>query len=350
MSDMLDIFVNNTCTIKDVLKKMDSTGKKVVFVIENKDEFVGVITDGDVRRWILGGGDILENLDKVINTNPKVLYVDEDRNKAKDLMLKYEIECIPLIDRNRKLVSGLWWIDFFEKRTEIYGKIKTPVVIMAGGKGSRLEPFTNVLPKPLIPIKDKTISERILERFYECGCNDFYMTVNYKYKLIKAYFQDLVIPYKISYIEEKNPLGTAGSLYLLKKKINETFFLVNCDILIDADYSDILKKHKENKSKITLVTSMKHLKIPYGVCKLDKTGKFCTVDEKPELDFLINTGMYILEPEVLNDIPEDEFYNMTDLINSYLKKDEKVGIYPISEKSWMDMGQMSEFKKMLQSI
>jgi len=170
---------------------------------------------------------------------------------------------------------------------------------MAGGEGTRLYPFTKILPKPLVPIGDKPILEIIINRFYEYGCTNFNLSVNYKSNIIKAYFSDFKHNYKINYIHEKKPLGTAGSLHILQNRIRKTFFVSNCDILIDADYADILKFHKQSKNKITLVTSMKHFTIPYGICEIGDGGALKNINEKPEQDLLVNTGLYVLEPEVL---------------------------------------------------
>lgn len=218
---------------------------------------------------------------------------------------------------------------------------------MAGGEGSRLAPFTKILPKPLMPIGDKPIIEIIIGRFMDFGCNDFYLSLHYKANIIKAYFKDFEHQYKITYIEEEKPLGTAGSLLFLKDHIKKTFFVSNCDILIEADYADILKFHNRKKNKMTLVSSMKNFTIPYGVCEIENGGILKDIKEKPEFDFFVNTGMYVLDKAVLGDIPKNKLYNMTDLISDYLKKGEKIGVYPVSEKSWLDMGQLEALQEML---
>ena len=201
-----------------------------------------------------------------------------------------------------------------------------------------------------MPIGEKPIIELIIDKFAEYGCKEFYLSVNYKANLIKAYFSDLEHNYRVNYIQEVKPLGTAGSLHLLKDKIKDTFYVSNCDILIEADYAGILKFHKDNKNKITLVSSMKHHTIPYGVIEISNDGILKGIKEKPEYDFLANTGMYVLESETLRDIPKNKFYHITDLINDYMKKGEKIGVYPISEKSWLDMGQWEELQNMLKKF
>jgi NDP-sugar pyrophosphorylase family protein len=201
-----------------------------------------------------------------------------------------------------------------------------------------------------MPIGDKPIIEMIVNKFFDHGCKRFYLSLNYKSNLIKAYFSDFEHEYKIDYILEEKPLGTAGSLHFLRNTIKKTFFVSNCDILIEADYSDILEFHLRKKNKITLVSSMKNFTIPYGVCKILNGGVLKNISEKPEYDFLVNTGMYILEPAVLSDVPKNRFYNITELINDYLKKGERVGVYPVSEKSWLDTGQFELLQQALKKF
>jgi len=179
-----------------------------------------------------------------------------------------------------------------------------------------------------------------MSRFRMYSCCKFYISLNFKSSLVKAYLNDNNSEDEIRYIEEKKPLGTTGALYLLKNKIRTTFFLINCDILIEADYGDILRYHKKSGNQITLVTAMKNYTIPYGICDIHKGGKLKRITEKPEYDLLVNTGMYILEPEIIKDIPPNTFFHMTDLVNAYLKRGLKIGAYPISGKAWLDIGQI----------
>ena len=342
-----DLFINKDLAIKEALKKLDETAKKILLVVEN-DKLQGVLTDGDIRRWILKSGDLNEPVKLIMGRTPKYIQ-EEDIKDAKRILKKYGIEAIPVLNKKREVIDIIFWNDNFNEKFK-FNKMNNPVVIMAGGKGTRLDPYTKVLPKPLIPIGDIPIVERIINRFNEYGCNNFHMTVNYKKNMIKAYFNEIEKEYSIYYIDEDKPLGTAGSLYLLKDKIKETFFLSNCDILIEGNYSDMLKYHKEHKAKITLITSLKHYTVPYGVIQINGDSDVQKMTEKPEYDFLVNTGMYILEPEVLEDIPEDTFYHITDLINEYIDKGDKIGVYPISEGSWLDMGQFKEMEIMLERL
>lgn len=341
------LLISSEISVKESIKIMDDTAHKILIIINDCKEVKGVVTDGDVRRFILKNGNLDESVFCIANKNPIIFKEGYDQKELKKLMSEKFIEAIPIIDNTNKLINICFWHDFFEEKQSYYEKIKTPVVIMAGGKGTRLYPYTKILPKPLIPIGEKPIVEIIIDRFRAYDCKEFYISVNYKATMIKAYFNDIEKDYLINYIQEEKPLGTAGSLHLLKNNLKTTFFVSNCDVLIDANYSDMLKYHKEKNNKITMIASLKHYVIPYGVVEINEKELLKNIKEKPEFSFLVNTGMYILEPDVLTDIPENQFFHITDLINSYIKKGKNVGVYPISEKSWMDMGQIEELQDML---
>jgi len=190
--------------------------------------------------------------------------------------------------------------------------------------------LTNVFPKALIPIGEKTILEQIIDSFLEYQCENFYISVNYKSDMIKYYLNSLNNRnYNIHFIEEDKFLGTAGSLSLLKNKIYTTFFVSNCDILVDQDLSDILNFHKSNENDITVVSAMMNIKIPYGVLETNNNGLLVNIVEKPDLFFKINTGLYLLEPKVLEDIPNNEPFDITDLAQKLLNEKRKVGIFPV---------------------
>ena len=342
-----DIFIEKDITIREAIKVLDETARKIIFVLEN-DILIGTVTDGDVRRWILRSGDLNHTVNNIMNSNPITLNIRESHLARKVMKLK-QIEAVPIVNDSNNVIDIIFWND--EKLSlKENKKISTPVVIMAGGKGTRLYPYTKILPKPLIPIGDYCITERIIDRFIKFGCENFYLTVNYKKNMIKAYFEDLDKKYKLNYVEEEKFLGTGGSLHLLKESINETFFVSNCDILVEANYLDILKYHKKHKNLITMVTSLKNYKIPYGIVNLNDKGQVIGTTEKPEFDYLVNSGFYVLEPECIEDIPKNEFFHLTDLINKYIKEGKKVGTYPITENAWLDMGELKEMDRMIERL
>lgn len=345
---MNDILIDSKISITDAIKKLDTTAKKILIVVEDR-KLIGTVTDGDIRRWILKNGDLSLEVHNIMNTTPTCVNISE-KERVKEIMLEKQIDAVPIVDDENRIIDIEFLNDRLKNINIRKNNISTPVVIMAGGKGTRLYPYTKILPKPLIPIGDMSIIERIINRFVDIGCSMFYLTVNYKKNMIKAYFDEISKSYKVKYVEEEKYLGTAGSLSLVKKNIKETFFLSNCDILVDADYYDILKYHKEQKNLVTMVTSLKHYKIPYGVIKLSNDGRIINTIEKPEYSYLVNTGFYVLEPEVLNDIPENTFFHITELIDKYISEGKRVGTYPITENAWLDMGEIKEMDRMIERL
>jgi len=340
------LIIEDNKTIKEALIKIDQGAKKNVFVVNSENEMIGMISDGDIRRWILKNGDLYDKIDRIINRNPKFIYVTDGWDDAKDLMLKYSIDIIPVIDEEKHISNIIVWEDLFKKgEKQVLKKINLRVVIMAGGKGTRLDPFTRVLPKPLIPLGDKPIIEVIMDKFAEFGMTSFFISVNHKAKMIKAYFEDCNADYSISYIDEDKPLGTAGALKFLSGKIDTPFFVSNCDVLVKDNYAEIYEFHKKGKFDLTIVASMQHHTIPYRVCAIGENGNLKQITENPQYDFLVNTGMYVLEPSVLKFIPENTFFHITDLIGVLQQNNMKVGVYPVSEQSWIDIGQLDEYKK-----
>lgn len=332
-------------TLLHALKKMDSIDKKLLIVYSH-NKFIGLLSAGDIQRAIIQNKPLTSHVKDVIRKNIRVANVTDSFEVIKKMMIDFRMEMCPVISETNEVLKVYFWEDIFEKQNPIPTlNLKTPVVIMAGGFGTRLKPLTNVLPKPLIPIGEKTMLEEIMDRFSIHGCNDFYISVNYKADLIQYYIDSLKLPLNVTFFKENKPLGTGGSLSLLKNKIKETFFVNNCDIIIDQDYSEIYNYHKEHNNKITLVAALKNLSIPYGTIESSNGGELIEIKEKPNLNFWINTGMYILEPEVLQEIPEDEFFHITHLIEKLKLKGEKIGVFPVSEGSWLDTGEWSEYNK-----
>jgi dTDP-glucose pyrophosphorylase len=333
-------------TVKDALRQIDQGAEKILFVVDEAGLLLGVLTDGDIRRYILGEGQLTGGIEACINRSPIYLKEGYQRDTAKKLMLEHKIAVMPVVDESRVLVDYISWEKLFgEALIAERKKAGVPVVIMAGGKGTRLDPFTKILPKPLIPIGDKPIVELIMDKFHAYSVTDFYLTVNYKAEMIKSYFDNTDTGYNIHYIWEKEFLGTAGSLRLLPEGFTKTFIVSNCDIIIEADYADLVDFHKKNGYYLTVVGSVQHYRIPYGIMEFEEGGFLKTITEKPEYDLVINTGLYVLEDKALRYIPEKGTFDMTDLIGRLLAEGRSVGVYPISEKSYTDIGQWEEYSE-----
>ncbi len=340
------LIIQNTVPIITALKKMDAEKTKLL-IVGDETHFQGLISIGDIQRAIINNIDLNSPISSILRKDIIVASINDSQEEIKQKMLKIRAEFMPVINDKKKIVRIIFWEDLWvEEKLPPSEKINLPVVIMAGGKGSRLRPITNVLPKPLIPIGEKPIIEHIINRFVEVGCNKFYFSVNYKSELIEYYFNSFEHPaYYIEYFQEEKPLGTAGSLHLLNGIIDSTFFVSNCDIIIDQDYSQIYHYHKNNANELTIVAALKQYKIPYGIIDTEKNGLLKSIQEKPEITYKINAGLYILEPHLLNEIPQNEFFHITDLIDKIKTRNGKVGVFPVSEKSWKDIGEWDEYLK-----
>lgn len=346
--DYRDRDIQANASLLDAFKKMDLLDKKLLVVLKD-GQFQSLLSAGDIQRAIIKGLDLSTRLTEVLRPNIRYARIGDDFESIKSLMLKFRMEMCPVLDENDNLEDLFFWEDIFDKSQEIPKKpFNKDVVIMAGGFGTRMKPLTNVIPKPLIPVDERTIVEEIIDRFYQHGCSHFTLSVNYKADLIEYYLSSKNIPVEIKYLHEDRPLGTAGSLSLLKGKIKDTFFVTNCDILIKQDYAEILSYHQDNNHLITIVSSVRSIPIPYGTIETSENGKLIQMREKPEISFMINTGMYVIEPEVLESIPDNKFIHITDLIERVNHQKGRVGVFPVSEKSWMDIGNWNEYLKTFQ--
>ena len=346
MNKIEEICILSGSSVLSALKKMDATRHKLLIVVKD-GKFFSLISIGDIQRAILKGVDLNSPLDDILRSDIKVASNNADRKDVEQYVRKRKNEFMPIIDEEGNLVDVVFWDDLFHTRVgRRTADFNLPVVIMAGGQGTRLRPLTNVLPKPLIPIGEQTMMEDIMDRFVECGCKNFYVSVNYMADFIRHYFNNFSKhSYHIEYFQEERPLGTAGSLHLLKGRINDTFFVSNCDSIIEEDYGEILRYHCDNQNEITVVSAMKSVYIPYGTLETGEGGLLKSIQEKPELTYKVNTGMYILEPHLIEEIPQDEFYHITFLIEKLVREGRRVGVYPINEASWIDVGNWDEYLK-----
>ena len=349
---MKNLITQPNVTIKKAMKLLDKTAEKCLLVVNEASYFLGTLSDGDLRRAILNGQAISDTIENIYNNSPIVLKTDIiNKEELKREFLKHKVDLIPVVDSRNILTGYKVWKDVFGNgNSRMPVKINVPVVIMAGGKGARLEPFTKVLPKPLVPINDKPIIEHIIERFRNFGCINFHITVNYKARILKAYFDESDPDYLVSFVNENEPLGTAGSLKYLEGKFEKPFFVTNCDIIIKANYVNLYKFHQKGGYDVSLVASAKEYIIPYGTCVLNGEGHLSHINEKPHYDFLINTGLYVLNPEILELIPENKFYHITHLIEDAKKQGKKVGVFPIDDDAWIDVGQWAEYKKVMELL
>lgn len=349
--DISKYLIGKNTSIKEAMKKIDKGAKRIVFVVDNEGHLLGSLSDGDIRRYILKTGSIEGKLESVYNSRPFSVPQTYNLTELRATVIKNDYRAVPVVDANNKVVEILFWEDILEgKAIQKRKRLDLPVVIMAGGAGTRLDPFTRILPKPLIPIGDRAMIEVIMDEFARYGIDLFYISINHKGKMIKAFFEENTKYGSIQFVEEAKPLGTVGSLYYLKDKLHKTFFITNCDILIDDDYAKIYEFHKKGNYDLTIIAAMKNFTIPYGICELEKEGLLKQISEKPEFNFLVNTGMYLLEPKLLSLIPKEKYYDITDLIRYMKEQGYRIGVFPVSDHSWVDVGQWEEYKKAIKKF
>lgn len=345
-----DRTISPSASLLGAMKRMDEIRSKMLFVFD-EEQFEGIFTIGDIQRAIIKNLSLDLPISVIIDRNKTYVKPNEDYNMVRSKMLSLRAECMPVVDDNGNLVDVYLWEDFFKHSEQQHRKkINLPVVIMAGGKGTRLKPLTNVIPKPLVPVGDKTILEVIMDQFEEIGCHKFYMSVNYKADMMKYYLSQLDHHYDTEFFVEDKPLGTIGSVSLLKGKINTPFFVSNCDSINEQDYRDVYDYHINNHNDMTIVTMVKSFKIPYGVIETGEDGLMVELKEKPEHTYMVNSGVYILNPDLINEIPEGEFFHITHLMEKVKARGGRVGCFPVSEESWKDMGEWKEYLKMIKVL
>ena len=338
------IMISADLSISSALQQLDETGEGILLVCKGNGFIEGLLTDGDIRRYLLSNQSLNVPASTIMNKD-FVSLREEEISKARKLLENKLFEHIPIVDGQGRIINLITTVDYLieEKR-----KFDYPVIIMAGGKGERLSPLTKIIPKPLIPIGDKTMIEMILENFHHNGFSNFTMIVNYKKELIKAYMEENKVNFNhnVTFIDEDKYQGTVGGLSLLKGNIENTFVLSNCDILVKLDYWRMVDWHKERNAVLTLLGVRKKINVPYGVIKLNSENYVTDIDEKPDYTFMIVSGIYIMEPVVLENIPKNRHYNMDELLRDLIKNDQKVTCYPV-DNGWFDIGQIEEYKHML---
>ena len=342
------LIISDSSTLINALKQMDLIAVKLLLVSNAQNKLYSVVSIGDIQRAIIANADLNDQIKKILRNNISVCKLEDSLTEIKSKLLSNRSEFMPIVDENDFICDVCFWEDFYEENYKYDSEslMSVPLVIMAGGKGTRMQPLTNIIPKALVPIGEKPIIQIIVEQFNKYGVKDFFISINYKGEMIRQYFDSLNLPdINITYFEEPEPLGTAGSLYLIKNLISDTFFVTNCDILIDQDYTEVLNFHKKNKNELTVIGALKNYSIPYGTLNTESGGRLIEFAEKPNLTFVVNTGLYILEPHLCAEIPDNKFYHIRDLMNKSLDRRGEIGVFPVTEGSWMDIGEWNEYDR-----
>ena len=244
---MKNFLINQNVKLSSALRLINKGGYRSLIVVDKENKLLGTLTDSDIRRAIIKGIKNHNSINNFYNQEP--IFFKEKKytiKKIKSKFLSQRLDLIPIVDKTNKLVKILFWDKILKNKKHLYKKMNTSVVIMSGGKGMRLKPFTNILPKPLIPIKNKAVIQHIIDSFTIFGINDFFITINYKGKILKAYYEELKPLYKVKFIEESKSLGTAGSLGIINDKTSNPIIVTNCDIIAKINYFDFLNHHKKD--------------------------------------------------------------------------------------------------------
>ncbi|QXE00952.1 nucleotidyltransferase family protein [Terribacillus sp. DMT04] len=333
------LVVTASTSIFETMKIIDQNSSQFAIVTDEKLKLLGTITDGDIRRGILKGLSLEESTSKIMNRNPITITQEHRRSAIRKLFKENSVRYIPVLNKFEQ-VTDLYVSDAYTNQSVLSNK----VVIMAGGLGTRLRPLTESIPKPMLTVGNKPILQTILESFIDYGFRQFYYSVNYKKELIKSHFGDGTNwGVAIDYLEENQKLGTAGALSLVNKRPAEPFFVMNGDILTKVNYQQLLDFHNENNSVATMCVREIQYNIPYGVVKTEGTA-LRSIVEKPTESYFVNAGIYLINPEVLDLIPNGAYLDMPSLFEELMERQLPTSVFPIREY-WMDIGRMNDFER-----
>jgi dTDP-glucose pyrophosphorylase len=334
-----DIIINENTTILKTLEIIDKSSKKIALVTDKNKKLLGTISDGDIRRALLKNIPLNSTIKNIYNKKPITAKLSDDKNKIISLCTKYKIHQIPIVNDDG-ILQGIEIIEDLLTTKKYPNK----VVLMVGGLGTRLRPLTEKIPKPMLNIGNKPILQTIMENFIKEGFNNFILCLGYKGDIIKNYFKDgSKFNANIEYIIEDKRMGTAGALSLLKQKPKEPFFVMNGDILTNVNFKHMLDFHTQNKAIATMAVRTYEIEVPFGVVNI-KNEIITSIEEKPIHKFFVNAGIYILQPECLDYIPKNQFYDMPNLFEKLIKENKKTISFPLREY-WLDIGRIDEFQK-----
>lgn len=339
MSVLNDIIVSPSIAIHDVLRIIDKSSKQIALVVDENKKLIGTISDGDIRRAILNGCSLNDSIENIYFKSPTFANISDTKESIIKIAILKKIHQIPLVDDDGKIV-GLDTLDELLEQKEKPNK----VILMVGGLGTRLKPLTEHTPKPMLKVGNKPILQTIVEKFSQYGFVNIVMCVNYKSSIIQDFFGDgFKFGVKISYVEEKKRMGTAGALGLLPKQPTEPFFVMNGDLLTNINFEHMLTYHLQNNAVATMGVREYDFQVPYGVVNVDGIN-IKSIIEKPVHNFYVSGGVYVLNPEILRHIPKDEFFDMPTLFEKVIAKGQKSISFPIREY-WLDIGRMEEYEK-----
>ncbi len=339
MKNYKDVLLNPTSTIKEALQIIDNGAMKIALVTDENGKLIGTVTDGDIRRGLLNNLSLDDTIESIIYRNPTVCKTNDTKEHILGIAIEKKLYQVPIVDNTGKLI-GIEIINELLKPT-----IKTnKVVLMVGGLGTRLRPLTDHVPKPMLKVGDKPILETIIQNFKKHGFTNIVLSVSYKSEIIEEYFSDgHRFGVNIEYVHENKRMGTAGALSLMREKLNEPFFVMNGDLLTNVNFEYMMEYHFANNAIATMGVREYEFQVPYGVVNVDGEN-IVSIEEKPMQKFFVSGGIYVLNPEVLKYIPNNEFFDMPTLFEKLIKNNKKSISFPIREY-WLDIGRVEEYEK-----
>ncbi|MDA8094290.1 MAG: nucleotidyltransferase family protein [Betaproteobacteria bacterium] len=339
MRNFRNIQVAVDTPIRRTIEIIDASAMQIALVVDDSGRLVGTVTDGDIRRGILKGIPLDGAVREVMNCRPTVCRPDDDRESLLTRMKAKGLHHIPVVD-DRGVLLGLEFLDEFlapQARDNA-------VILMAGGLGVRLRPLTEDCPKPMLKIGGRPILETILLNFMESGFETFYFSVNYKSEIITDHFGDgSKWGVTIDYLHESEKLGTAGALSLLRNRPSAPLLVMNGDLLTKVNFGQLLDFHKSHDAKATMCIREYDFQVPYGVVRIDN-HRIIGIDEKPIQKFFVNAGIYVLEPEALDFIPKNTYFDMPTLFEKLIGAGMGVSAFPIREY-WLDIGHLADYDR-----
>ena len=343
IEDMQDILLPESCPLEDCIASINRSGKRIALVVDDQQQLMGTITDGDIRRAILDNVGMDEPISVLLSkkegtkyAQPVTARVEDGRATHLKLLQDNKIAHLPLLDEQQRVVD-LVTLD------QLVSKESAPVqaVVMAGGFGTRLRPLTENTPKVMLPVGGRPLMEIIVQQLQEAGIDRVHLTVHHQSEQIIEHFGDgQEFGVQMTYVTEDRPLGTAGSLGLIEQ-FEDTILVINGDILTELDFSAMLGFHREANAELTMAVQQYQIDVPYGIVDVDGPS-VKGLSEKPVFSYFINAGIYLLEPSAVRLIPTGDRYDMTDLIQQLIDEDRQVAAFPIHEK-WLDIGHHADY-------
>lgn len=344
--DASNVVLKKEATMLDAIATIDRTDARIALIVDVKGKLVGSVTDGDIRRGILKGESLRAPVENIMHAYPHALPLTTPRHQILGMMESAGIRQVPLLDKTGAIAGIVTYDDLLGQR---HATRPNPVIIMAGGKGQRLLPITSDIPKPMVQVGNKPILEWIIKRLQHQGFHDFHLAVNYLGHVIEQYFGDgSRFDCRISYTKEKEFMGTAGALSLLKKEFKHPLVVTNGDILASIDFGDVIDFHSTSNAMATICARSHNMQVPYGVLQV-KDGALVSIEEKPVYEDLISAGMYVLNPEVLSTIPTDRSTDMPSVLTALVKNKKKVVVYTLQDE-WRDIGRHDELEQVRQQF